>query len=160
MLGRIQQSWTCTHQVLDKMILYQWLEDLWCWVGEADGLVGFLLFSLLGFLSHPIPLIWPHCVVMRPWVIFEWSIILLVICESPFYAIIAFIFMFDLKQVFRHIFVECYLLDISGALAPKMQNFPRNVVAECRREISRRWCQIFVLSKCNLNLTTTCKPWP
>ena len=60
--------------------------------------------------------------------------------------------MFDFKQVFMHIFIECHLLDFSGALATNMQNFSRNFVTERRREISRRGRKIFVLSKRNPKL--------
>ena len=67
--------------------------------------------------------------------------------ESPFYAIISFVFTFDFKKVFMHIFVEHHLLDISDALATNTQNFSRNVATERQREISRRRREIYVLSE-------------
>ena len=57
------------------------------------------------------------------WVIFWLSIILLVLCESPHYAIILFVLTFNLKECFMHIFVGGYLLNISDPLVKNMKIF-------------------------------------
>ena len=64
-----------------------------------------------------------------------------------------------------HIFVERDLLDISGALATNMHNFPQNVMTECRRENSRMENEIFMFSECNISYIwksseTECIPMP
>ena len=68
------------------------------------------------------------------------------------YINILFVFKFDFKEGFMHIFVKCHLLDSFDALATNTQNVSRNVGTERRREISRTGRGIFVLSERTLDI--------
>ena len=68
------------------------------------------------------------------------------------YINILFVFKFDFKEGFMHVFVQCHLLDGFDALATNTHNFSRKVGTERRREISRTEREIFALSESTFNI--------